>query len=197
MRMDPAVGCRAPRSARSRVVLPAPEGPTMPTNAPGRTTRVRLSSTGAPSKAQRKLSTSIAGTDGAERLDGTTGKSVAALRSSCTGTQVQIAAEHARCLSCTCPHYDRTPPCEHRRGGRRPPRQNGPARVCDWLAGSRDRLPHTQESVGHGSNSRWLEHRDRRRGRGRAHPGRSRDRHWRLDSRSSSVLRYQWHQTHV
>src|SRR6266851_3169101 len=61
MRMLPACRGIAPRSARSRVVLPAPDGPTMPTNAPGRMANVTSSRTGAPSYAQRSRSISIAG----------------------------------------------------------------------------------------------------------------------------------------
>jgi len=52
--------------------LPAPDGPTMPTNAPWWTVSVTLSRTGAPSNAHRTASTSIANAGAVRLLDDTT-----------------------------------------------------------------------------------------------------------------------------
>src|SRR5689334_15970539 len=50
--MRPATGATVPRRARSMVVFPDPDGPTMPVKAPGRTSRSASTSTGSPSYAQ-------------------------------------------------------------------------------------------------------------------------------------------------
>src|SRR5687768_9418660 len=60
-RTDPAPGRMAPRSTRSRVVLPDPDGPTIPMYRPGSTSRSTSMSTGSAPYAQVTCSSRTSG----------------------------------------------------------------------------------------------------------------------------------------